>query len=117
MLAALTVSMFGHEMTPSVVVRRVHPRAPLAGLLLALPALAATGLLETAFATYAGLPNGFYSLDTMFCERRGPGRRLDHREGASSSRVPPRAGGSVVRRRAWAPTRAPSGSRKPMCCR
>ena len=43
-------------------------RAPLAGLLLALPALAATGLLETAHAVYGGLPNGFYSLDTMLCE-------------------------------------------------
>jgi prepilin-type processing-associated H-X9-DG protein len=43
-------------------------RAPLAGLLLALPALAGTGLLETAHATYGGLPNGFYSLDTMLCE-------------------------------------------------
>ena len=43
-------------------------RAPLAGLLLALPALVATGLLEDAHATYGGLPNGFYSLDTMLCE-------------------------------------------------
>ena len=43
-------------------------RAPLAGLLLALPALAATGLLETAHTVYGGLPNGFYSLDTMLCE-------------------------------------------------
>jgi hypothetical protein len=43
-------------------------RAPLAGLLLALPALAATGLIETAHATYGELPNGFYSLDTMLCE-------------------------------------------------
>ena len=43
-------------------------RAPLAGLLLALPALAATGLAETAHAVYGGLPNGFYSLDTMLCE-------------------------------------------------
>ena len=43
-------------------------RAPLAGLLLGLPALAGTGLLETAHATYGGLPNGFYSLDTMLCE-------------------------------------------------
>jgi hypothetical protein len=43
-------------------------RAPLAGLLLALPALAATGLLETAHQVYGGLPNGFYSLDTMLCE-------------------------------------------------
>ena len=43
-------------------------RAPLAGLLLALPALAATGLLDTAHTVYGGLPNGFYSLDTMLCE-------------------------------------------------
>jgi prepilin-type processing-associated H-X9-DG protein len=43
-------------------------RAPLAGLLLALPALAATGLAKTAHEVYGGLPNGFYSLDTMLCE-------------------------------------------------
>ena len=43
-------------------------RAPLVGLLLALPALAATGLLETAHEVYGALPNGFYSLDTMLCE-------------------------------------------------
>ena len=43
-------------------------RAPLAGLLLALPALAATGLLDTAHTVYGELPNGFYSLDTMLCE-------------------------------------------------
>jgi prepilin-type processing-associated H-X9-DG protein len=43
-------------------------RAPLAGLLLAVPALAGTGLLDTAHATYGELPNGFYSLDTMLCE-------------------------------------------------
>ena len=43
-------------------------RAPLAGLLLALPALTATGLIETAHTVYGGLPNGFYSLDTMLCE-------------------------------------------------
>ncbi|HTX52460.1 MAG TPA: helix-turn-helix domain-containing protein [Candidatus Baltobacteraceae bacterium] len=43
-------------------------RAPLAGLLLALPALAASGLLETAHEVYGELPNGFYSLDTMLCE-------------------------------------------------
>ena len=33
-----------------------------------MPALAGTGLLETAHATYGELPNGFYSLDTMLCE-------------------------------------------------
>ena len=43
-------------------------RAPLAGLLLALPALAATGLAATAHAVYGELPNGFYSLDAMWCE-------------------------------------------------
>jgi prepilin-type processing-associated H-X9-DG protein len=43
-------------------------RAPLTGLLLALPGLAATGLLECAHATYGEFPNGFYSLDTMLCE-------------------------------------------------
>ena len=43
-------------------------RAPLAGLFLAVPALAATGLLQTAHTVYGGLPNGFYSLDTMLCE-------------------------------------------------
>ena len=43
-------------------------RAPLAGLFLAVPALAATGLLDTAHAVYGELPNGFYSLDTMLCE-------------------------------------------------
>jgi Transposase protein len=43
-------------------------RAPLAGLLLAVPALAATGLAKTAHQVYGALPNGFYSLDTMLCE-------------------------------------------------
>jgi len=54
-------------------------RAPLAGLLLGLPGLAGTGLLQTAHEVYAGLPNGFYSLDAMLCEGvfrpAGPGRR------------------------------------------
>lgn len=43
-------------------------RAPLAGLLLAVPALVATGLITDAHTVYGGLPNGFYSLDTMLCE-------------------------------------------------
>jgi prepilin-type processing-associated H-X9-DG protein len=43
-------------------------RAPLAGLFLAVPALVATGLLQCAHSVYGGLPNGFYSLDTMLCE-------------------------------------------------
>ena len=78
-------------------------RAPLAGLLLALPALAATGLLETAHEVYGELPNGFYSMDTMLCEgvfrallgearaeARGPGR--PGRAGAGAG-VGPGAGG------------------------
>ena len=43
-------------------------RAPLAGLFLAVPALAGTGLLECAHTVYGELPDGFYSLDTMLCE-------------------------------------------------
>src|SRR4029077_19268171 len=39
-----------------------------AGLFLAVPALAGTGLLDTAHTVYGELPNGFYSLDTMLCE-------------------------------------------------
>src|SRR5487761_149424 len=40
-------------------------RYPLAGLLLALPALADTGLLACARTVYGRLRNGFYGLDTM----------------------------------------------------
>jgi transposase len=43
-------------------------RAPLAGLVLAVPALVATGLLQCAHQAYPDFPNGFYSLDTMLCE-------------------------------------------------
>ncbi len=43
-------------------------RAPLAGLFLALPALTATGLLDTAHTVYGEFGSGFYSLDTMLCE-------------------------------------------------
>ncbi len=47
-----------------------HPaaRVPLAGLFLALPALAATGLLGCAHRVYQGLPAGFYGLDSMLVE-------------------------------------------------
>ena len=128
-------------------------RAPLAGLLLAVPPLAGTGLLDTAHATYGELPNGFYSLDTMLCRacsgpcwgrlgrrarpgstrsrwggcgfgpgaggrrsagrsgcrRGGQGRRLDRRDGASSSRpVPsrPQCSTSSGQVRAYQGTRA-----------
>jgi hypothetical protein len=60
-------------------------RAPLAGLLLGLPALASTGLLDTAHAVYGELPNGFYSLDAMLCA------------GAPARRAPPASTG-----RRWA---------------
>jgi len=43
-------------------------RVPLAGLLLALPALEATGLLGCARDVFGQLPNGFYGLDTMLLE-------------------------------------------------
>ncbi len=43
-------------------------RVPLAGLLLALPALEATGLLACAGRVFGALPNGFYGLDTVLLE-------------------------------------------------
>jgi hypothetical protein len=49
----------------AVPVFRAGARYPLAGLLLALPGLQATGLLATARATYKRLRDGFYGLDTM----------------------------------------------------
>ena len=43
-------------------------RVPLAGLFVAFPALAATGLLEAAKTVFDRLPAGFYGLDTMLIE-------------------------------------------------
>ena len=43
-------------------------RVPLAGLLLAIPALEATGLLSCATTVFGSLRNGFYGLDTMLVE-------------------------------------------------
>lgn len=43
-------------------------RVPLAGLLLALPGLEATGLLDCAGRVFGALPNGFYGLDTVLLE-------------------------------------------------
>ena len=138
-------------------------RAPLAGLLLALPALAATGLIEDAHATYGALPNGFYSgwircwCESVFrallgqaraegaarCRPAragagagfGPGDRRSRRSAARSgcyaeagragdwiaamarrhTQDRPEQTAVLLRRRARAPTRAPAGSRKPMC--
>lgn len=43
-------------------------RVPLAGLLLGLPGLGATGLLDCAQQVYGRLPDGFYGLSTMLLE-------------------------------------------------
>jgi transposase len=43
-------------------------RVPLAGLLLAIPALEATSLLSCAAMVFGSLRNGFYGLDTMLLE-------------------------------------------------
>ncbi len=43
-------------------------RVPLAGLLLALPGLERTGLLDCAKRVYGALPSGFYGLDTVLTE-------------------------------------------------
>jgi transposase len=70
-------------------------RVPLAGLLLAMPALEATGLLSCAATVFGGLPNGFYGLDTILVE--GVLRALagePRAEGAS--RVDPVALGRVL---------------------
>jgi transposase len=70
-------------------------RVQLAGLLLAMPALEATGLLSCAAMVFGGLPNGFYGLDTMLVE--GVLRALagePRAEGAS--RVDPVALGRVL---------------------
>ena len=70
-------------------------RYPLAGLLLALPALEGTGLVECARATYGRLKNGFYGLAAtlltlVFLALAGEPRA----EGAT--RVPPAALGRVL---------------------
>ena len=70
-------------------------RAPLAGLLLALSALAATGLIEDAHATYGALQNGFYSLDTMLCESVFRAL-LGQARAAGAARIDPPALGRVL---------------------
>jgi transposase len=70
-------------------------RVPLAGLLLAIPALQATGLLSCATTVFGCLPNGFYGLDTMLLE--GVLRALagePRAEGAT--RVDPHALGRIL---------------------
>jgi hypothetical protein len=70
-------------------------RVPLAGLLLAIPALQDTGLLSCATQVFGSLPKGFYGLDTMLLE--GVLRALagePRAEGAT--RVDPHALGRVL---------------------
>ena len=70
-------------------------RYPLAGLLLALPALAGTGLLECARATYGRVRNGFYGLEVMLVLLVFLALLREPRaEGAT--RVPPAALGRVL---------------------
>ncbi len=70
-------------------------RYPLAGLLLALPALAGTGLLETARGTYGRLTGRFYGLETMLVLLVFLALLREPRaEGAT--RVPPAALGRVL---------------------
>ena len=76
---------------------RVCPagRVPLAGLLLAIPALEATGLLPCAATVFGCLRNGFYGLDTMLLE--GVLRALAGQPRAEgSTRVDPVALGRVL---------------------
>jgi hypothetical protein len=70
-------------------------RVPLAGLLLAIPALEATGLLSCATTVFGCLPNGFYGLDTMLVE--GMLRALAGEPRAEgSTRIDPAALGRVL---------------------
>ncbi len=70
-------------------------RYPLAGLLLALPALAGTGLIQTARGVYGQLKNGFYGLELMLVTCVFLALLREPRaEGAT--RVPPAALGRVL---------------------
>lgn len=70
-------------------------KVPYAGLLLALPALAATGLLGSARAVYGRLRDGFYGLETMLVMLVFLALLREPRaEGAT--RVPPAALGRVL---------------------
>ena len=70
-------------------------RYPLAGLLIALPALADTGLLECARQVYGRIRDGYYSLDTVLVHLVLQALLREPRaEGAT--RVPPPAMGRVL---------------------
>src|ERR1035437_7768024 len=83
------------QMTHAEPVFAPAARVPLAGLLLAIPALEATGLLSCATTVFGCLRNGFYGLDTMLVE--GVLRALagePRAEGAT--RIDPAAFGRVL---------------------
>jgi hypothetical protein len=70
-------------------------RYPLAGLLIALPALADTGLLECARQVYGRIRDGYYSLDTVLVHLVLQALLREPRaEGAT--RVPPPAMGRIL---------------------
>ena len=70
-------------------------RVPLAGLLLAIPALQTTGLLPCAATVFGCLPNGFYGLDTVLLE--GVLRALAGQPRAEgATRVDPHAFGRIL---------------------
>ena len=70
-------------------------RVPLAGLLLAIPALEATGLLPCATRVFGSLRNGFYGLDTMLVE--GVLRALAGQPRAEgATRIDPHALGRIL---------------------
>jgi transposase len=90
--AAARWGLLGEGATP---VFAPGARYPLAGLLLALPALEATGLLSTARTTYGRLRDGFYGLQSMLVVLVFLALLREPRaEGAT--RVPPGALGRVL---------------------
>ena len=70
-------------------------RYPLAGLLIALPALADTGLLECARQVYGRLRDGYYSLDTVLV-RLVLQALLREPRAEGATRVPPPAMGRIL---------------------
>jgi hypothetical protein len=68
---------------------------PLAGLLLILPTLAGTGLLEVARAVYGRLRNGFYGLNTVLLEAVFRAS-LGEARAEGATRIPPAALGRVL---------------------
>lgn len=68
---------------------------PLAGLLLILPALVSTGLLEVAAQVYGKLRNGFYGLNTVLLEATFRAL-LGEARAEGATRIPPPALGRIL---------------------